>query len=95
MKVKKCCLCFPVKVGIMVLGALDVLSLLNSAAKGDAFGLLLQVAPVLTFVLMMIKDNKRNRMFFFIAFAFYRAILLCLFGYKVFLDFFGEPILDE
>ena len=95
MRVKKCCFCIPVAFGVKILGALDILSLLNSIVKGDVFGLFLLLAPAVFFVLMLINDCKRNRMLFFLAFAFYRTVLLCLFGYKLFLDFYDEPILDE
>lgn len=95
MKVTRCCFCFPLSLGVKILGALDILSLLNSVVRVDLLMLVLMVAPVLTFVLMLVEDSKRNRMLFFIAFAFYRFVLLTLFSYKVYLDFADEPILDE
>ena len=45
--------------------------------------------------MMLIEDCKRNRMLFFAGFTFYRIIFLCLVSFKVYKDFFDEPILDE
>ena len=96
MKLSKCCCCVPVALGVKILGALDILSFVSAAlVRFDIITMILLLAPVITFILMLIEDCKRNRMLFFAAFTFYRIVLLCLYFVKVYWDFFDEPPLDE
>ena len=95
MKLSRCCICFPIPLGVKILGALDFLYFLNAALRGDIMSLVLLLLPMMTFVYMLVEDCKQSRLYFFIAFAGYRLVLLCLFFFKVYLDFTSEPILDE
>ena len=96
MKVSKCCCCVPVALGVKILGALDILNLINAAVvRFDIVTMILLLMPVIAFILMLVEDCKRNRMLFFAAFTFYRIVLLCLYFVKVYWDFTDDPPLDE
>ena len=44
---------------------------------------------------MLIQDTPRTRLYYYRVFTYFRIILLCLFAYKVYMDFFGKPTLME
>ena len=95
MKIRKCCICVPIAHGVIALGAIDILNFMMSCIKMDPFHIVMLFAPCLTFILMVYKDTRETRKRFLAAFIFYRIILLGLFLFKVYVDFFGEPIMEE
>ena len=94
-KVKKCCCCVPVKTGVLIFGALDFLMLLASMFKVDMISFAIQLYPSISFIAMLIKDNRQNRKFYFVSFLLYRIIIIVLYAFKVWKDIFEEPTLDE
>ena len=62
---------------------------------GDFFQCGLYFAPAVTFVLMMLMDIEKTRKLFFISFSATRVIFIILYIYKVYRDFFDQPVLDE
>lgn len=69
MKVKSCCLCLSVEMGVMVLGCLTWASLLNEFAYFNPIRAAITVATGVVFFNMVFDDSSTNRKRFLIAYA--------------------------
>ena len=79
----RCCFCIPLKEGVLILGALEVLSWLTLAYRGDLLKFIF-VAPVVVFFFKMgMNDTKWNRRLFFWAFTVSRMVILAQFTWNL------------
>lgn len=69
MKVKSCCFCLSVEMGVMVIGCLCWASLLNEFNFFNPIRACITVATGIQFFLMVFQDSQENRKRFFFAYA--------------------------
>lgn len=69
MKVKSCCLCLSVEMGVMVLGCLSWAALLNEFAYFNPVRAAITVVTGVIFLDMVREDSRENRKRFLIAYA--------------------------
>ena len=70
-RLSKCCCCISVKTGAYAIGLLHVLGLLVGALKLDPLLIALEIFCGCSFMLMVYKDNKMKRLFYFVAYCLY------------------------
>ena len=67
-KVSNCCCCISVEVGVIILGVLACLNILEFIITFELFGFLLSLAVVGTFIAMLVKNMAVTRLAFLIAY---------------------------
>ena len=67
-KVSNCCCCISVEVGVIILGVLGCLNLIEFIMTFELFGFLLSLAVVGSFITMLVKNMAVTRLVFLIAY---------------------------
>ena len=68
-QVKKCCCVIPIKAGAYIIGCTHVLELLIGLVNFSEFRVTLNLFCGVTFLLMVFRDSKQKRLYYFSAYA--------------------------
>ena len=68
-QVKKCCCVVPIKVGAYLIGSTHLLELLLAMVMLSVFRVTLNLFCGITFLLMVFRDSKQKRLYYFSAYA--------------------------
>mmetsp|Transcript_24879 Transcript_24879/g.33988 ORF Transcript_24879/g.33988 Transcript_24879/m.33988 type:complete len:172 (+) Transcript_24879:3-518(+) len=75
MRVTRCCCCVPIKVGAYIIGSIHVIGLILGVILVSPLQISLEIFCGATFLYMAYRDNEKNRLLYFAAYAVYCFIL--------------------
>ena len=75
MRVRKCCCCIPIKIGAYIIGTFHVLGLLMGIYLMSLATICLEVFCATAFLLMIYKDSKEKRLFYFATYVVLQCIV--------------------
>ena len=64
-KLKKCCFCVPLNIGIYLIGFLSLASLITSSALGSLWPCIFDAITLFALTLMLVRNNPQTRALFF------------------------------
>ena len=85
---EKCCACLPVKLGIRLMGAVDIIFWVMAAHSGDIIRFALFMLSSSCFALLCQKDSQDRRRNFFFVYTACRIIMLLIFAGSIYSQFF-------
>ena len=88
---KHCCWCIKVKTGALIIGAMQLISLVSRAmTQFNLMTFALKIFTVGCFLMMLYKDNEINRMMYFVSYCIEIAILYSIEFYMIYLAYSSD-----